>query len=264
MCHGKTVIMARYLASTAIVLLGAGGCASLPATERQQLIDAWRQYQAGNIAGPASTLDRIIRDGSLQAKAVYGFFPANATGDDIALYADDSRAAELGRVHTLRQQWERKAQDAFHALADFVAPVESGRKDYLGAFAVTTGHGCDELCRKYDAEHDDYSSIMVKAIADRLAEACAEWLHAKVRREWGYGRAENLTTEQLIEEQYRGIRPAPGYPACPNLEDQAKLFTLLDPGRIGVELSQEFQLDPEQSTSAIIVHHPEAKYFNVS
>ena len=209
-------------------------------------------------------LDRIIREGSLQAKAVYGFFPANATGDDIALYTDDSRAAELGRVHTLRQQWERKGQDAFHALADFVAPVESGRKDYLGAFAVTTGHGCDELCRKYDAQHDDYSSIMVKAIADRLAEACAEWLHAKVRREWGYGRAENLTTEQLIEEQYRGIRPAPGYPACPDHTEKQAIFAWLGAEQgAGMRLTESFAMMPAASVSGLYFAHPESRYFAV-
>jgi 5-methyltetrahydrofolate--homocysteine methyltransferase len=209
-------------------------------------------------------LDRIIRDGSLQAKAVYGFFPANSTGDDIALYADESRAAEFGRVHTLRQQWERKGQDVFHALADFVAPVESGRKDYLGAFAVTTGHGCDELCRKYDAEHDDYSSIMVKAIADRLAEACAEWLHARVRREWGYGRAERLTNDQLIDEQYRGIRPAPGYPACPDHTEKQAIFAWLGAEEgAGMRLTESFAMMPAASVSGLYFAHPESRYFAV-
>jgi len=209
-------------------------------------------------------LDRIIRDGSLQAKAVYGFFPANAVGDDIALYTDESRAAEVGRVHTLRQQWERKGQDVFHALADFVAPVESGRKDYLGAFAVTTGHGCDELCRKYDAEHDDYSSIMVKAIADRLAEACAEWLHAKVRCEWGYGRSENLTNDQLIDEQYRGIRPAPGYPACPDHTEKEAIFAWLGAEQgAGMRLTESFAMMPAASVSGLYFAHPESRYFAV-
>ena len=209
-------------------------------------------------------LDRIVRDDALEAKVVYGFFPANAVGDDIALYSDESRASEVGRVHTLRQQWERKGQDVFHALADFVAPVESMRKDYVGAFAVTTGHGCDELCRKYDAEHDDYSSIMVKAIADRLAEACAEWLHAKVRREWGYGRAENLTTEQLIEEQYRGIRPAPGYPACPDHTEKQAIFALLGAEQgAGMRLTESFAMMPAASVSGLYFAHPESRYFAV-
>ena len=209
-------------------------------------------------------LDRIVRDQSLRAKAVYGFFPASAVGDDIALYADESRTAEVGRVHTLRQQWERKGQDVFHALADFVAPVESGRKDYLGAFACTTGHGCDELCRTYDAQRDDYSSIMVKAIADRLAEACAEWLHAKVRREWGYGRTENLTNDQLIDEQYRGIRPAPGYPACPDHTEKQAIFTWLGAEQgAGMRLTESFAMMPAASVSGLYFAHPESRYFAV-
>jgi 5-methyltetrahydrofolate--homocysteine methyltransferase len=209
-------------------------------------------------------LDRIVRDDAFEAKVVYGFFPANAVGDDIALYTDESRASELGRVHTLRQQWERKGQDVFHALADFVAPVESMRKDYLGAFAVTTGHGCDELCRKYDAQHDDYSSIMVKAIADRLAEACAEWLHARVRREWGFGRAENLTPEQLIEEQYRGIRPAPGYPACPDHTEKQAIFDWLGAEQgAGMRLTESFAMMPAASVSGLYFAHPESRYFAV-
>ena len=153
-------------------------------------------------------LDQIVAEGALSARGVYGFFPANSVGDDIVLFTDETRSTELGRVHTLRQQWERRGQDMFHALADFVAPVASGRRDYLGMFACTAGHGCDELARRYDREHDDYSSIMVKALADRLAEAFAEWLHARVRGEWGYGRDERLSTEDLLEERYRGIRPA--------------------------------------------------------
>jgi 5-methyltetrahydrofolate--homocysteine methyltransferase len=209
-------------------------------------------------------LERIVRDDALQAKAVYGFFPANAVGDDIALFTDEARSAELGRVHTLRQQWERKGQDVFHALADFVAPVDSGRRDYVGAFAVTTGHGCDELCRKYDAEHDDYSSIMVKAIADRLAEACAEWLHARVRREWGYGRSENLTTDQLIDEQYRGIRPAPGYPACPDHTEKQAIFAWLGAEQgAGMRLTESFAMMPAASVSGLYFAHPESRYFAV-
>jgi 5-methyltetrahydrofolate--homocysteine methyltransferase len=209
-------------------------------------------------------LDRIVRDDALGAKAVYGFFAANSVGDDIALYADELRTAELGRVHTLRQQWERKGQDVFHALADFVAPVESGRKDYVGAFAVTTGHGCEELCRKYDAEHDDYSSILAKALADRLAEACAEWLHAKVRREWGYGRAESLTNDQLIEERYRGIRPAPGYPACPDHTEKQSIFALLGAEQgAGMRLTESCAMMPAASVSGLYFAHPESRYFAV-
>jgi 5-methyltetrahydrofolate--homocysteine methyltransferase len=165
-------------------------------------------------------------------------------------------------VHTLRQQWERQGQDVFHALADFVAPAESGRKDYLGAFAVTAGHGCDELCRRYDADHDDYSSILAKALADRLAEAAAEWLHAKARREWGYGKSENLTTEDLVEEKYRGIRPAPGYPSQPEHTEKATLFKLLDAEKlIGVSLTSSYAMSPAASVSGLYLAHPDAVYF---
>jgi 5-methyltetrahydrofolate--homocysteine methyltransferase len=167
-------------------------------------------------------------------------------------------------VHTLRQQWERKGQEAFHALADFVAPLESGRKDYIGAFACTTGHGCDELCARYDREHDDYSSILVKALADRLAEACAEWLHAKVRREWGYGRDESLSTDDLIEEKYRGIRPAPGYPACPDHTEKQAIFQWLDAGNAaGMTLTESFAMFPAASVSGLYFGHPESRYFAV-
>jgi 5-methyltetrahydrofolate--homocysteine methyltransferase len=209
-------------------------------------------------------LDEIVRDRSLTARGVYGFFPANSDGDDIVLYTDDFRTKELGRVHTLRQQWERKGQETFHALADFVAPVESGRKDYVGAFACTAGHGCDELCRRYDREHDDYSSIMAKALADRLAEAFAEWLHQKARCEWGYGRDENLGNEDLIEERYRGIRPAPGYPACPDHTEKQSLFAWLDAEKTaGMTLTESCAMLPAASVSGLYFAHPESRYFAV-
>jgi 5-methyltetrahydrofolate--homocysteine methyltransferase len=209
-------------------------------------------------------LDEIVRADALVAKATYGFFPANAAGDDVILYTDESRSTERGRVHTLRQQWERQGQDVFHALADFVAPVESGRKDYLGAFACTAGHGCEELCRKYDLDHDDYGSIMAKAVADRLAEACAEWLHAGVRREWGFGRQETLSPEDLIEEKYRGIRPAPGYPACPDHTEKRSLFAWLDAGAgAGMTLTESCAMLPAASVSGLYFAHPESRYFAV-
>ena len=209
-------------------------------------------------------LDEIVRNRSLTAKGVYGFFPANADGDDIVLYTDDSRTTEFGRVHTLRQQWERKGQETFHALADFVAPVASGRKDYVGAFACTAGHGCDELCRRYDREHDDYSSIMAKALADRLAEAFAEWLHQKARCEWGYGRDENLANDDLIEERYRGIRPAPGYPACPDHTEKRSLFAWLDAeNKAGMTLTESCAMLPAASVSGLYFAHPESRYFAV-
>jgi 5-methyltetrahydrofolate--homocysteine methyltransferase len=209
-------------------------------------------------------LDEIVRTDGLVAKGVYGFFPANSEGDDIVLFTDETRVTELGRVHTLRQQWERKGQNVFHALADFVAPRDSGRADYVGAFACTSGHGCDELCSRYDRDHDDYSSIMAKAIADRLAEAFAEWLHAKARREWGYGRQEQLSPEELIAEHYRGIRPAPGYPACPDHTEKRSLFALLDAERVaGMTLTESFAMMPAASVSGLYFGHPESRYFAV-
>jgi 5-methyltetrahydrofolate--homocysteine methyltransferase len=209
-------------------------------------------------------LEAIVRDEALVAKGVYGFFAANSAGDDIVLFRDDSRTAEIGRVHTLRQQWERRGQEMYHALSDFVAPLESGRGDYIGAFACTAGHGCDDLCRKYDRDHDDYSSIMAKAIADRLAEACAEWLHARVRREWGYGGTENLSADDLIEEKYRGIRPAPGYPACPDHTEKRSLFKWLDAERAaGMTLTESFAMLPAASVSGLYFAHPESRYFAV-
>jgi hypothetical protein len=152
----------------------------------------------------------------------------------------------------------------FHALADFVAPVGSGRKDYVGAFAVTSGHGCEALCADFEKAQDDYSSILVKAIADRFAEASAEWLHAKVRREWGYGRAEALSTEDLIEEKYRGIRPAPGYPACPDHTEKLALFDWLGAREAaGMDLTESFAMTPAASVGGLYFAHPEARYFAV-
>ncbi|MBM4057068.1 MAG: methionine synthase, partial [Planctomycetes bacterium] len=227
--------------------------------------DAVVGTEARKLHGDAlAMLDRIVDGRTLSARGVYGFFPANADGDDIVLYTDDTRSAEHGRVHTLRQQWERKGQDVFHALADFVAPVGSGRADYVGAFACTTGHGCDELCREYDRQHDDYSSIMVKALADRLAEAFAEWLHAEARRAWGYGRDEGLSTEDLIEERYRGIRPAPGYPACPDHTEKRALFDWLGAGSAaGMTLTENYAMLPAASVSGLYFAHPESRYFAV-
>ncbi|RLS35772.1 MAG: methionine synthase [Planctomycetota bacterium] len=215
-------------------------------------------------ADATQMLEHFVADGSLTARAVYGFFAANSSGDDILLYTDESRTKEFGRVHTLRQQWERKGQDSFHALADFIAPVECGRKDYLGAFAVTAGHGCTQLCEVFEKAQDDYSSILAKALADRLAEAAAEWLHARVRREWGYGRQEELSTEDMIEERYRGIRPAPGYPACPDHTEKRDLFAWLDAGEAaGMTLTESFAMTPAASVSGLYFAHPEARYFAV-
>ena len=209
-------------------------------------------------------LDRIIRDKLLTARGVYGFWPAASLGDDILLYAGETRTAELTRFHTLRQQWERKGQTAFHALADFIAPVDSGRRDYLGAFAVTAGIGCDDLVRAFEADHDDYNSIMTKALADRLAEAFAELLHQQARIEWGFGRGENLSPDDLIGEKYRGIRPAAGYPACPDHTEKRILFDLLEAeSNAGIRLTENFAMTPAASVSGLYFGHPESHYFAV-
>jgi 5-methyltetrahydrofolate--homocysteine methyltransferase len=209
-------------------------------------------------------LDKIVLKRLLKARGVYGFWPAASDGDDIIVYADESRSVELCRFYTLRQQWERQGQTNFRALADYVAPLDSGRKDYIGAFAVTTGDGCDALVREFDADHDDYQSIMTKAIADRLAEAFAEHLHAKARRDWGYGREERLSNEQLIAEEYRGIRPAPGYPAQPDHTEKPTLFKLLDAtASTGITLTETHAMHPAASVCGLYFAHPESRYFAV-
>jgi 5-methyltetrahydrofolate--homocysteine methyltransferase len=209
-------------------------------------------------------LERIEREKLLVARGVYGFWPASSEGDDIVVYADESRGKERCRFHALRQQWERKGQKAFHSLADFIAPVDSGRKDFLGAFAVTTGIGCDELAAQFDREHDDYNSILTKALADRLAEAFAEYLHARARRDWGFGRDERLSNVELIEEKYRGIRPAPGYPAQPDHTEKRTLFQLLDAERAtSIKLTEHYAMHPAASVCGLYFAHPESRYFAV-
>ncbi len=208
-------------------------------------------------------LKRIVDEKLLTARGIYGFWPAAAEGDDIVVTIPDSKATV--RFPMLRQQWERPGQSDFRSLADYIAPVESGRKDYLGAFAVTTGIGCDELADKFQDElHDDYSSIMTKAIADRLAEAFAEYLHRRVRSDWGYGLNEQLSTDELIEEKYRGIRPAYGYPACPDHTEKPKLFELLNAEAVtGIRLTESFAMHPAASISGLYFAHPDARYFSV-
>lgn len=209
-------------------------------------------------------LDQVIADGSLKAKAVYGFFPAAADGDDVILYTDDDRKKELTRLHFLRQQWERKGQNDYRCLADYVAPVGSNRQDYVGGFVVTGGIGAEALSAKFKAEMDDYNSIMISAVADRLAEAFAEMLHKKVRQHWGYGNEEGLSNEELIDEQYRGIRPAAGYPACPDHTEKRTLFDLLQAEKhTGVQLTENFAMTPAASVSGLYFAHPEARYFTV-
>jgi 5-methyltetrahydrofolate--homocysteine methyltransferase len=209
-------------------------------------------------------LRRIIDQRLLRASGVYGFWPAGAQGDDILVFDSPQRTREIARLHTLRQQWERKGQDAFYALADFVAPVDSGRVDYVGAFAVTAGHGAAELAARFEAAHDDYNSILVKALADRLAEAFAERLHQIARCDWGYGRQEHFGREELIEESYRGIRPAPGYPACPDHTEKGTLFELLSASdATGIRLTETYAMAPAASVCGLYFAHPQARYFAV-
>ena len=210
------------------------------------------------------TLTQIIQDKQLTANGVYGLWPAASDGDDIVLFTDESRNKELTRFHTLRQQWERKGQNDFRSLADYVAPIDSGREDYIGAFAVTAGVGCSKLAKEYEQDHDDYNSIMVKALADRLAEAFAELLHKRVREEWGYGKQESLTNDDLIVEKYRGIRPAPGYPSCPDHTEKRTLFDLLNAEEnAGIQLTESFAMMPAASVSGLYFAHPDARYFAV-
>ncbi len=207
-------------------------------------------------------LDRILGENLLEARGVYGFFPANGVGEDIVVYADDARKKVLTRFHGLRQQWRRKGQEVFYSLADFIAPAP--HTDYLGVFAVTAGLGCDELARQFDADHDDYNSILTKALADRLAEAFAEYLHSQARRDWGFGDAEKLSNEDLIAENYRGIRPAPGYPAQPDHTEKRAIFDLLNATRhTGIALTESLAMHPAASVSGLYFAHPQARYFAV-
>jgi 5-methyltetrahydrofolate--homocysteine methyltransferase len=209
-------------------------------------------------------LERIVREKLLTARAVYGFFPANSDGDDIVIYTDASRSKERTRLHMLRQQWEREGQKEFRSLADYVAPRGSGLADAVGAFAVTAGIGVEELVRRFEADHDDYNAIMTKALADRLAEAFAELLHERARRDWGYGADERLSKKDLIDEQYRGIRPAPGYPACPDHTEKRTLWQLLDvESATGIHLTESCAMWPAASVSGWYFSRPDARYFAV-
>ena len=209
-------------------------------------------------------LAEIVDNKLLKASGVYGIWPANSVGDDILLYTDESRTEVLTTFHTLRQQWERVGQKDFRALADYIAPVESGRKDYLGAFAVTSGLNLEPLVERFQKALDDYNAITAKALADRFAEAFAEALHKQVRREWKYGHEESLSNEDLISEKYRGIRPAPGYPACPDHTEKGILFRLLNAEQnAGIHLTENFAMYPAAAVSGWYFGHPEARYFSV-
>ena len=210
-------------------------------------------------------LERIVAEKWVRPRAVVGFWPANAKGDDILLFKDESRKETLATFHTLRQQAAKDSGRANFALADFIAPVESGVADYIGGFAVTTGHGEEDRAAAYKAQHDDYSAILFQALTDRLAEAFAECMHEKVRKElWAYVPDEHLTNAELIAERYRGIRPAPGYPAQPDHTEKGVLFDLLDAqNKAGITLTESFAMWPGSSVSGLYFAHPDAQYFGV-
>jgi len=220
-----------------------------------------------------------VRDRLLTLSGVYGFWKANTDGEDIVVYqgsgirdqgskALDPRSpipdpVELLRFNMLRQQEDIGDGKPNRSLADFIAPLDSGVADYLGAFAVTAGIGAQALVALYESDHDDYNAIMVKALADRLAEAFAEYLHARARKDWGYGTQERLSADDLVHERYRGIRPAFGYPACPDHSEKWKLFSLLRAERTGISLTESCAMAPAASVSGLYFANPHAKYFNV-
>ncbi|WP_213806109.1 methionine synthase [Granulicella sp. dw_53] len=209
-------------------------------------------------------LDLMIEKDLIKARGVYGIFPANAVGDDIELYTDDTRGEVLERFHFLRQQANREGSEPCRSLADFIAPKETGMADYIGGFAVTSGVGVKELCDEFRAKNDDYNAIMAEAVADRLAEAFAECLHKRVRDEWGYGREEGLSPAELIQEKYRGIRPAAGYPACPDHTEKGTLWRLLDvQANTGMLITESFAMWPGSSVSGLYFAHPESRYFSL-
>ncbi|HEV7402098.1 MAG TPA: vitamin B12 dependent-methionine synthase activation domain-containing protein [Chthoniobacteraceae bacterium] len=221
--------------------------------------------QARKIFAEAQALlAEILRDRSLTARAVYGIFPGNAIGDDVRLYTDETRRHELKTFHFLRQQMLKKEGEPSRSLADYVAPAETGLRDYFGAFAVTSGHGLQAIVDQFRKELDDYNAIMAEALADRLAEAFAECLHKRVRDLFGYGKTEGLSRDELIEEKYRGIRPAPGYPACPDHTEKRILWELLDVEKAaGIQLTESCAMWPGSSVSGFYFNHPESRYFGL-
>jgi 5-methyltetrahydrofolate--homocysteine methyltransferase len=208
-------------------------------------------------------LRQIIDEKLLTPRGVYGFWPAASDQDDIVLYEDESRVRELVRFNLLRQQSENSDGKPSRSLADFVAPVNSGLHDYLGAFAVTSGVEADDIAAVFERDLDDYNAIMTKALADRLAEAFGECLHRRARLDWKYGVSESLEPSELIREKYRGIRPAFGYPACPDHTEKWKLFDLLEAPAVGIELTESCAMTPAASVSGLYFGHPDARYFTV-
>jgi 5-methyltetrahydrofolate--homocysteine methyltransferase len=224
----------------------------------------WGQAARDLFEAGRRLLDRIVRDRLLRARAVYGLFPAVSHGEDVVLFEDEGHRSEKVRFPMLRQQRAAGNGTPLLSLADYVAPAEAGRRDHVGAFAVTTGHGLEELVATFEADHDDYSAILVKALADRLAEALAERLHVRVRHEGGYGETVPLSIEDLIKERYRGIRPAPGYPASPDHTEKATLWRLLDVERAAeIRLTESFAMHPAASVSGLYFAHPQARYFSI-
>ncbi len=224
-----------------------------------QGVEAQKIFADGN-----ALLDRIVEQQLLTAHGVYGLFPANAVGDDVELYTDCTRSAVLDQFHFLRQQANREGKEPCRSLADFIAPKDTKLSDHIGSFAVTTGIGLKELGDRFRAEHDDYSAIMAEAIADRLAEAFAECLHKLVRDEWGYGRAEGLSPAELIQERYRGIRPAPGYPACPDHTEKGTIWRLLHvQENTGMVITESYAMWPGSSVSGIYFAHPQSRFFSL-
>ncbi len=221
--------------------------------------------QARELFDDAQTLLKKIRSENLvTARGVYAFWPANSVGDDVELYRDETRAERIATFHFLRQQMQKPDGQHNHCLADYIAPKSEGRLDYLGGFAVTGGVGADEAAKKFSDAHDDYNAILLKALADRLAEAFAEYLHEQARIAWGFGRDEKLTHQEMIGEKYRGIRPAAGYPASPDHTEKRTLFDLLEPEKnAGISLTESFAMHPGASVSGLYFAHPDSKYFAV-
>ena len=210
-------------------------------------------------------LQKIVDEKWLKAKAVISFWPANSIGDDVELYADESRDEVIDTVHFVRQQMKKRSGKANMCLADFIAPKETGIKDYFGGFAVTAGIGIEEKLELFKGAHDDYNDILIKALADRFAEAFAEHMHERVRKEfWGYAVDESFNNNDLIKEKYRGIRPAPGYPACPDHTEKTGLFTLLNARQnAGIDLTDSMAMMPASSVSGYYFAHPESQYFGI-
>ncbi|MBC8010597.1 MAG: methionine synthase, partial [Burkholderiales bacterium] len=209
-------------------------------------------------------LARIVAEKRFMAKAIIGFWPCNAVGDDIEIYADEARSAVVTTFHQLRQQMDKPTDQANHCLADYVAPRDSGRIDYCGGFAVTSGHGVEDFAAEFKKANDDYNAIMAQALGDRLAEAMAELFHKRAREACAFGRAETLTMEEIIREKYRGIRPAPGYPACPDHTEKPILFALLGvEAATGIRLTESCAMYPASSVSGWYFNHPDSKYFGV-